>query len=129
MKSIKPKFVDFDQEEWDVYLPMAISAYNNIYNSSIRMETVRGTFLSCHRSNCMTVEVDSAGATDPTNGFVKEAVGPSRMSLMRQKAQMRASHFKKIMRIVCLIYLFRLGIRSMTSQPIVTLSTSGYIEN
>ncbi len=40
IRSIKPnlaKFVDFEQDDWDVFLPLAISSYNNSYNSSIGM--------------------------------------------------------------------------------------------
>ena len=80
-----------------------------------------------------TVAVDAAGATDPTNGFVREAVGPlpaePNVTHEAEGANESITFQEKIMRIVCLIYLFRIGIRSLTSQPIVTLSTSGNIEN
>ena len=39
-KLIKPclaKLIDIDQDDWDVYLPMAISSYNNSFQSSIKM--------------------------------------------------------------------------------------------
>ena len=42
VRSIKPslaKFIYVDQQDWDVYLSMAISAYNNSYNSCIRHAT------------------------------------------------------------------------------------------
>jgi hypothetical protein len=31
------KLIDIDQDDWDVYLPMAISSYNNSFQSSIKM--------------------------------------------------------------------------------------------
>ena len=39
-KSIKPylaKMVNDDQDDWDLYLPMAISTYNNSFHSTIKM--------------------------------------------------------------------------------------------
>ena len=39
-KVIKPclaKLIDDTQDDWDVYLPMAISSYNNSFHSSIGM--------------------------------------------------------------------------------------------
>lgn len=39
-KTIKPalaKFVNSDHDDWDSYLPMALSAYNNSYHSTIKM--------------------------------------------------------------------------------------------
>jgi hypothetical protein len=47
IRNIKPnlaKYIDFDQENWDVYLPLAISAYNNSYHSSIGMTPFEAHF-------------------------------------------------------------------------------------
>ncbi len=37
IKPCLPKLIDIDQDDWDVYLPMAISSYNNSFQSSIKM--------------------------------------------------------------------------------------------
>ena len=46
-KVIKPclaKLLDVDQDDWDLFLPMAISAYNNSYHSSIGMTPFEAHF-------------------------------------------------------------------------------------
>ena len=42
IRNIKPglaKYINFEQDDWDVFLPITISAYNNSYNSSKRHDT------------------------------------------------------------------------------------------
>jgi hypothetical protein len=46
-KSIKPniaKYVNDTHDDWDLFLPLAISAYNNSYHSSIRMTPFEALF-------------------------------------------------------------------------------------
>jgi len=46
-KNVKPylaKFVDQSHDNWDIFLPMAISAYNNSYHSTIRMTPYEALF-------------------------------------------------------------------------------------
>ena len=38
------KYINFYQVDWDVYLPLALSSYNNSYNSSIGMTPFEAHF-------------------------------------------------------------------------------------
>jgi hypothetical protein len=47
-KVIKPclaKLIDSNQDDWDVYLPMAVASYNNAFHTNIGMTPFEAHFI------------------------------------------------------------------------------------